>query len=115
MAGNITVAPLPGEVTVTTSESGITLGQSARAVELREGSYPAVIYVPRADIEMSRLTRSERSSHCPWKGTASYFSILIPGGMLEDAVWSYETPLPEMAAIAGHLAFYADRVTVTRG
>ena len=113
MASHLTVAPLPGPVTI--QAAGVALGKSDRALELREGSYPPVIYVPRQDIDMTRLTKSARSSSCPWKGAASYFSILIPGGLLDDAVWSYEAPLPDMQAIAGHLAFYTDRVTVTRG
>lgn len=113
MASHITVAPLAGTVTV--QAGGVALGTSERALELREGSYPPVVYVPRADIDMNRLTRTERSSTCPWKGAASYYSILIPGGVLDNAVWSYEDPKPDMAAIAGYLAFYPDRVSVTRG
>jgi uncharacterized protein (DUF427 family) len=113
MANHITVSPLPGPISVTAG--GVALGKSDRALELREGSHPPVIYVPRADIEMARLTRTERSTTCPWKGAASYYSILIPGGILDNAVWSYEDPKPDMAAIAGYLAFYTDRVTITRG
>ena len=113
MASHITVSPLPGPVTVTAG--GVAIGTSHRALEMREGSYPPVIYVPRQDIDMARLTRTDRSTSCPHKGAASYYSILIPGGILDNAVWSYEDPKPEMAAIAGHLAFYTDRVTVTRG
>jgi uncharacterized protein (DUF427 family) len=113
MASHITVSPLPGSVTV--AAGGVGIGTSHRALELREGSYPPVIYVPRQDIDMTRLTRTQRSTTCPWKGAASYYSILIPGGILENAVWSYEDPLPDMAAIAGYLAFYPDKVTVTRG
>jgi uncharacterized protein (DUF427 family) len=52
---------------------------------------------------------------CPWKGQASYYSIKGDFGMLANAVWSYETPKDDVAAIAGHLAFYPDRVKVTRG
>ena len=113
MAGHITVTPLSGPVTV--QAGGHVLGTSAHAVELREGSYPAVVYVPRADIDMTRLVRTNRATRCPWKGEASYYAIRTDAGLMDNAVWSYETPLPEMAAIAGHLAFYSDRVTVTRG
>jgi uncharacterized protein (DUF427 family) len=100
---------------VTVLAGGVELGRSTEALELREGSYPPVIYMPRADIDMSKLARTERASSCPWKGQASYFSILTPGGTLENAVWSYETPKAGVEAIAGHLAFYPDRVTLTRG
>lgn len=113
MASHINVTGLDGPVTV--SAGGVVLGSSSRALELREGSYPPVIYVPREDIDMAALIRTERSTTCPWKGAASYYSIRTPAGMLENAVWSYEAPLPDMAAIAGHLAFYTDRVTVSRG
>ena len=91
------------------------LGRSDRALELREGSYPPVIYVPREDIDMRRLVRTVHATKRPWKGQASYYSIKGDFGMLANAVWTYEDPLPEVAAITGVLAFYPDRVTVTRG
>ncbi len=91
------------------------LGTSQRALDLREGSYPPVIYVPREDIDMGLLEKTARASTCPWKGAASYYSIRAGSGLLENAVWSYEAPKAEVGAIAGHLAFYADRVSVTRG
>lgn len=113
MASHITISAIDGPVTVVAG--GTTLGSSTRALLMREGSAPPVTYVPRADIDMSLLSRTERTSSCPWKGEASYFTIQTAAGPLANAVWSYETPLPDMAAIAGHLAFYPDRVTVTRG
>ncbi|NHB78189.1 DUF427 domain-containing protein [Rhodobacter calidifons] len=113
MADHIRIARVEGPVTV---RAGTTLlGTSARALELREGSYPPVIYVPREDIDMTRLMRTDHATSCPWKGKASYYSIKGDAGMLANAVWSYETPKPDVAEIAGHLAFYPDRVTVTRG
>jgi uncharacterized protein (DUF427 family) len=113
MASHITIAPITDPVTV--EAGGLTLGRSLKALELREGSYPPVIYVPRSDIDMGLLERTARVSTCPWKGEASYYSIKAPGGTLTDAVWSYEAPKPDVAEIAGHLAFYPDRVQVTRG
>jgi uncharacterized protein (DUF427 family) len=113
MPSHITITPITDPVTV--EAGGLTLGRSQKALELREGSYPPVIYVPREDIDMGLLEKSARTSGCPWKGQASYFSILAPGGTLTDAVWSYEVPNFDVAAIAGHLAFYPDRVHVTRG
>jgi uncharacterized protein (DUF427 family) len=113
MAGHITIAPIAGPVTV---QAGSTvLGTSRRALELREGSYPPVVYVPREDIDMGRLVRTDHATTCPWKGKASYYSIKGDFGMLANAVWTYETPKDDVAEIAGHLAFYPDRVTVTRG
>ncbi len=112
MASHITITPIAGPVTVTVG--GTPLGESRNALELKEGSYPPVVYVPRADIDMGRLQRTDKATTCPWKGQASYYSVETPAGRLENAVWSYETPLPDMAPIAGHLAFYPS-VTVTRG
>lgn len=107
----ITAAATP----VTIAAAGTALGHSSKALELKEGSHSAVLYIPRADVDMSKLERTTRASTCPWKGKASYYSIRTATGMLENAVWSYEDPLPQMAQIAGHLAFYPDKVTLTRG
>ena len=113
MANHITITLIDGPVTV--AAGGVTLGHSTRAIDLREGSYPPVVYVPRADLDMNVLEPTARASSCPWKGKASYYSIRTPGAVLENAVWSYEAPLPGMEAIAGHLAFYPDKVQVKRG
>lgn len=110
MSDRIRIRTAPGTWVV--RAGGAVLGESARVQELTEGSYPPVHYFPREDIAMAMLDRTERSSTCPWKGQASYFSIVTPGGTLANAVWSYETPKADCAAIAGHLAFYADRVTI---
>lgn len=112
MTDHIKISPATDSVTVTAG--GTALGTTTRALELREGGYGPVIYVPRADIDMTRLQKTARSTRCPWKGEASYYSIRTDSGLLENAVWSYETPLEGVADIAGHLAFYPDKVTLTR-
>ena len=112
MADHITITPAQGTWIV--RAGGAVLGETKRALELREGSYPARIYVPREDMAMSLLQKSSRTSTCPWKGVASYYSIATPEAALADAVWSYEAPKDDVAAIAGHLAFYPDKVTVER-
>ncbi len=94
--------------------SGAVLGESSNALELTEGSSAPVIYFPREDIGMSFLEQTDSTTRCPHKGTASYFTVSGPDGDLIDAAWSYETPHEAMAPIAGHLAFYADRVTVEK-
>ena len=104
----ITVTPHTGRVRV--RFNGRTVADTTRAVALLEGSYPTVLYIPRADAEMSLFTRSTRTSHCPHKGDASYYSLQVGERTAENAVWTYETPKAEVAAIAGHLAFYPDRV-----
>jgi uncharacterized protein (DUF427 family) len=112
---------MPNHISVTAATTPVTvsaglmpLGTTADALELKEGSYPAVLYVPRADIDMTKLEKTARSSMCPWKGRASYYSVRTDAGLLENAVWSYEAPLADMQAIAGHLAFYPDKITLTR-
>lgn len=109
---HIAIAPIAAPVTVRLGD--LTLGQSHRALELKEGSYPPVTYVPREDIDMARLERTEKTTTCPWKGRANYYSIRGENGVLANAVWTYENPKADVAEIAGHLAFYPS-VTVTRG
>ncbi|MBT8409623.1 MAG: DUF427 domain-containing protein [Alphaproteobacteria bacterium] len=92
---------------------GAVLGETNDALELSEGSYPEVMYFPRGDIAMAFLEKSDKTSFCPHKGTASYFSIVTKSTVLKDAVWSYEDPKQDVAAIKDHLAFYvSDTVTV---
>lgn len=79
--------------------------------ELREASYPPVAYLPRDQVDMTRLERSDHTSWCPYKGEASYYHIRAADGSLrENAVWTYETPFPAVAAIKDALAVYAERV-----
>jgi uncharacterized protein (DUF427 family) len=92
------------------SFNGRVVADTRRALTLREASYPPVQYIPRADIDMAALEPTDHASHCPYKGDASYFSLKAEGKVSENAAWSYETPYPSMAAIAGHLAFYPSRV-----
>ena len=94
-----------------TTEDGRVLVDTRAALELREASYPPVYYVPRADAKMAELTRTAHSTHCPFKGDASYFSIGADAS-LANAVWSYETPFDEVAAIKEALAFYPNKVHI---
>jgi len=91
---------------------GAVIGESQNALSLEEGDYPEVIYFPRGDIAMEFLDRSETASHCPQKGDATYFGVSSPEGTMADAAWSYENPLEGAAEIAGHIAFYTEKVTV---
>ena len=83
---------------------------SRDALILREASYPPVLYIPRRDADMSRLTRSDLSTYCPYKGDCSYYSIPAGGPKSVNAAWTYERPYAAVAEIQGHLAFYRDRV-----
>lgn len=106
----ITIMRTPGRVRV--SANGVVIAETAHALTLKEASYPAVQYLPRADAEMTKLVRTGRATHCPYKGDASYYSVEAAGKTIDNAAWSYETPFPAMADISGHLAFYPDRVTI---
>lgn len=107
-AHHITVEPATSRITV--RFAGREIAASGRALTLREGSMPPVHYLPREDVAMDLLTRTTNSSHCPFKGDAAYYSITVDGRTAENAVWTYETPKPEVAGIAGHLAFWPGRV-----
>ena len=87
--------------------NGEVIADSRAALELKEGNYPVAYYLPRRDVRMERLARTSHSTHCPFKGDASYFSI-VDGP--ENAVWSYERPYDEMADIKDLLAFYPNKV-----
>ena len=104
----ITIAANPRRVRV--SFAGRTIADTDRALTLKEANYPAVQYIPRADVAMELLKPTTHTSHCPYKGDASYFTIVAGENAAENAVWSYEKPFPAMAEIAGHLAFYPNRV-----
>lgn len=104
MADHIRIRKAPGVWSV--RSGGAVLGESGNALELSEGDYDPVIYFPREDIAMAFLDSSDKTTHCPHKGDASYFSIVNRSATLKDAVWSYENPLEAVAEIKGHLAFY---------
>lgn len=90
--------------------AGKTIADTTKALTLREAGYRPVFYIPRADADMSALTRTDHHTHCPYKGEASYFTIDAGGRTAANAVWSYEEPFPAVADIKDHLAFYPDRV-----
>ncbi len=104
----ITVTPNPNRIRVVVG--GVIVAETTRALTLREASYPAVQYVPREDVQLDLFEKTERRSHCPHKGDASYFTVTAGGLDRKDAAWSYESPFPAVTGIAGHLAFYPDKV-----
>ena len=80
-------------------------------LELREAAYPAALYLPRSQVDMRHLTPSEHTTWCPYKGEATYFHIRRSDGtLIENAVWTYETPFPAVAEIKAALAVYSNRV-----
>ena len=106
----ITITANPKRVRVLAGD--IVIADTTHALTLKEASYPAVQYVPRGDANLALLTRTDRVTHCPYKGDANYFSINADGKTLENSIWTYETPFPAMTEITGHLAFYPDKVKI---
>jgi len=99
----------PAGVRVQVKFKGELIADSRNALAMKEGDYPVVYYVPRADVKMERLARTSHRTHCPFKGDASYYSI---ANGPENAVWSYEQPYDEMTPIEGLLAFYPDKLEI---
>jgi uncharacterized protein (DUF427 family) len=104
----ISIAPNPARVIV--SIAGRVIADTRRALTLKESSYPAVQYIPRQDVDMALLQRTDHATYCPYKGECAYYSIPVGGERAANAVWTYETPYAAVAAIKDHLAFYPDRV-----
>lgn len=95
---------------------GVDLARTTRPVVLREfadKAYPPVIYFPRADVDMSQLVRTPRSSSCPIKGEATWYRLAGDGDGAEEIAWAYEDPLPGVEAIRRHIAFYSPPIDVT--
>lgn len=89
---------------------GRVIADTTKPLTLRESNYPPVQYIPRKDVHMDALSRSETTSYCPYKGDATYFSISAGGSRSADAIWTYEAPYDAVAGIREHVAFYPDRV-----
>jgi uncharacterized protein (DUF427 family) len=104
----ISIAPHPRRVRVTLN--GRTVADTTRALALREATYPPVFYIPRENADMAVFERTSHSTHCPYKGDASYYSIRVGDKLAENAIWSYEQPFPAVAEISELLAFYPNRV-----
>jgi uncharacterized protein (DUF427 family) len=104
----ITIERNPARITV--SVGGRVIADTRNALTLREASYPPVQYIPRQDVDMSQLERTQHSTYCPYKGDASYYSIPSGGAKAANAVWTYEAAFPAVSAINEYVAFYPDRV-----
>lgn len=110
----------PHEITIRTCDQhievalgGETLAKTDRPLLVDETGLPTRYYLPREDVRMDLLTRTEHDTTCPYKGEASYWSVEVDGELHKDVVWSYENPIPTAAEIAGLLSFYPDRVDIT--
>lgn len=110
----ITIEPTQGRVQVRVN--GELVADTTAALGLQEATLPLVQYIPLSDVVQERLTRTDASSYCPFKGEAGYYSVTTSAGdTVKDAVWTYEQPYPAVAAIAGHVAFYPNKAEISVG
>jgi uncharacterized protein (DUF427 family) len=104
----ITIERNPNRIVVTVA--GRVVADTRAALTLREANYPPVQYVPREDVDLALLARTDRVTYCPYKGDCSYFSIPAGGERSVNAVWTYESPYPAVDVIKEYVAFYPDRI-----
>src|SRR5882762_3234678 len=104
----ISIQRNPARVVV--SVAGRVIADTRNALTLREADYPPVQYIPREDVDLSQLKRTNHATYCPYKGNCNYYSIPAGGKKSVNAVWTYENPYPAVAQIKEHVAFYPDRV-----
>jgi uncharacterized protein (DUF427 family) len=110
----ITITPTGKHVTVRVN--GEVVAETDAALTLQESTYPAVQYVPLADVVGSVLRRSDNTTYCPYKGEANYYHVTTGASdTVDDAIWTYEQPYPAVGEIVGHVAFYANKADVTVG
>lgn len=106
----IAVTPHQGHVVV--RAGGTVVAETDKALELKEASYPVVLYIPLEDVDRSSLSDNDTHTYCPYKGEASYYDLEAAGADGPGAVWYYPDPYPAVAEIKGHVAFYANRVDI---
>ncbi len=105
---SITIEPNPNHIVVRCC--GQVIADSKNALTLREANYGPAVYIPRHDVDLSILKRSNLVTHCPYKGDAEYYSVTIGDRVVENVAWSYRKPCDTLSAIAGHLAFCPERI-----
>jgi uncharacterized protein (DUF427 family) len=89
---------------------GKVIADSTDSLRVEETGHGPVYYVPAKDMALDLMQKTEHTTYCPFKGTASYWTINAGGKTAENAIWGYETPYDETAKLAGHYAFYGNRV-----
>lgn len=110
----ITVSPTGSHVAVRVN--GELVAETDNALTLQESTYPAVQYIPLSDVNRALLRPTDTATYCPYKGDASYYSLVTSkGDTVDDAIWTYEKPYEAVAEIAGHVAFYPDKAEISVG
>lgn len=110
MSSGHVVTPHQSAAHVTVRFAGEVIAETKRPLRVEETGYRPIFYIPRADIRMELLERTTRSTHCPFKGDASYFTIKVGGKEVQNAAWSYESPKDSVREIKDYLAFYTDQL-----
>jgi uncharacterized protein (DUF427 family) len=105
---NVDVEPNPSRVRV--EFAGETIADSTRSLRMLEGKYDPVVYVPREDVRVDLLEKTDHTTYCPFKGHASYYTIRAGNRVSENAIWSYEDPYDQVAELQDFMAFYPDRI-----
>ena len=105
-----TLKLLPTPKRVRVMFGGKTVADSQHAALLFEQGHLPLYYLPKADIDMSLLSATEKRTHCPRKGNAVYWSVQAGGKEAENAVWSYPEPLAGAETLADYMAFYWDKM-----
>jgi uncharacterized protein (DUF427 family) len=108
----ITVEKNPARVTVRVGDQ--VVADTTAALVLQEADYPPAQYIPLADVDAAAIKATDTSTYCPYKGDASYYTLVTKDGELTDAIWTYRTPYPAVAEIADHVAFYPNKVEITQ-
>ena len=104
----VRLEPTPRRLRV--EHDGAFVADTTRGMVMFETRHLPVYYFPLQDVRMDLMSRTDRRSHCPYKGDASYWSVSVGGRTAENAMWSYETPYAELPELEGLGAFYWDRV-----
>jgi uncharacterized protein (DUF427 family) len=113
MASGHTITITPSNLHVEVTLDGEKLAVSDRPVLLDETGLPTRYYLPKEDVRTELLQPTDHSTHCPFKGDASYWSAQVGDETHENLVWSYETPITQSEGITGLMSFWPGRVEVT--
>ena len=89
---------------------GQVIVDSNNALLMLEQNHQPVYYFPHSDVDMTRFQRTDYSTHCPFKEDASYWTLTVAERVLENVMWSYETPCDEVAEVKEYVSFYRDRM-----
>ena len=100
-------AVVPSADRIRVVHADATIADTTAAVRVLETSQPPAYYIPRSDVVESHLVEGSGRSFCEWKGSATYWSIVVGDRVVPNAAWSYEDPTASFGAIRGHVAFYA--------